>query len=57
MKGRRPTVTLGRAKKFAERQGYRWVPNPDADMPFDAFAQEVKDYRLGSSLRIGVEAV
>jgi hypothetical protein len=43
MKGRRPTVTLGRAKKFAERQGYRWVPNPDPDIPFDAFVYRGND--------------
>lgn len=43
MRGRRPTVTLGRAKKFAERQGYRWVPNPDPDIPFDAFVYRGND--------------
>jgi hypothetical protein len=43
MKGRRPTVTLGRAKKFAERQGYRWMPNPDPDIPFDAFVYRGND--------------
>jgi hypothetical protein len=43
MRGRRPVVTIGRAKKFAERQGYRWVPNPDADMPFDAFVYRGND--------------
>lgn len=43
LRGRRPTVTLGRAKKFAERQGYRWVPNPDPDIPFDAFVYRGND--------------
>jgi hypothetical protein len=43
MRGRRPTVTIGRAKKFAHRQGYRWVPNPDADIPFDAFVYRGND--------------
>jgi hypothetical protein len=43
MRGRRPTITLGRAKKFAERQGYRWVPNPDPDIPFDAFVYRGND--------------
>jgi len=43
MKGRKPSVTIGRAKKFAERQGYRWVPNPDADMPFDALVYRAND--------------
>jgi len=43
MKGYRPNVTIGRAKKFAERQGYRWVPNPDADMPFDALVYRGND--------------
>ncbi|HXX54758.1 MAG TPA: hypothetical protein VEI81_01530 [Methanoregula sp.] len=43
MRGCRPTVTIGRAKKFAERQGYRWVPNPDKDMPFDAIAYRGND--------------
>jgi hypothetical protein len=43
MRGRRPTVTLGRAKKFAERQGYVWVPNPDLGIPFDAFVYRGND--------------
>jgi hypothetical protein len=43
MRGRRPTVTIGRAKNFAHRQGYRWVPNPDADIPFDAFVYRGND--------------
>jgi len=37
MRGCRPAVTFGRAKKFPERQGYRWVPNLDSDIPSDAF--------------------
>jgi hypothetical protein len=36
-------VTIERAKKFAMRQGYRWVPNPDADIPFDAFVYREND--------------
>ena len=43
MRGRRPAATLGAAKKFAMRQGHRWVPNPDADIPFDAFAYRGDD--------------
>jgi hypothetical protein len=43
MRGPKPNVTIGRAKKFAERQGYRWVPNPDADMPFDALVYRGND--------------
>jgi len=43
VKGRRPTVTLDSAKKFAERQGYIWVSNPDPDIPFDAFAYRGND--------------
>jgi hypothetical protein len=43
LRGRRPTVTIGRAKKFAGRQGYRWVPNPDPDIPFDAFVYRGND--------------
>ena len=50
MRGRRPIVTIGKAKKFAERQGYRWVPNPDADMPFDAFV-----YRGNDMIAVRVE--
>ena len=38
MRGRRPIVTIESARKFAERQGYRWVPNPDPDLPYDAIA-------------------
>jgi len=30
-------------KKFSERQGYRWVPNPDNDIPFDAFVYRGND--------------
>jgi hypothetical protein len=51
MKGRRPTVTIGRAKKFAERQGYRWVPNPENEIPFDAFM-----YRGNDMFAVRVEA-
>lgn len=43
MKGRRPTVAMGDAKKFAERQGYIWVPNPNPDISFDAFAYRGND--------------
>ncbi len=43
MKGRRPTAALGSAKKFAERQGYRWVPNPEPEIPFDAFVYRGSD--------------
>ena len=43
MRGIRPNATIGRAKKFAERQGYRWVPNPEADMPFDALVYRGND--------------
>lgn len=50
MRGRRPTVALGDAKKFAERQGYVWVPNPDPAIPFDAFA-----YRGNDTIALRVE--
>jgi hypothetical protein len=43
LRGRKPAVTIGKAKKFAERQGYRWVPNPDNDIPFDAFVYRGND--------------
>ena len=43
MRGRRPVVTIEAARKFAEQQGYRWVPNPDADMPYDALAYQDHD--------------
>jgi hypothetical protein len=43
MRGIRPVVTIESAKKFAERQGYRWVPNPDADLPYDAIAYRNHD--------------
>jgi hypothetical protein len=43
MRVRKPTATIGRAKKFTEQQGYRWVPNPDADIPFDAFVYRGND--------------
>jgi hypothetical protein len=43
MRGVRPFVTIESAKKFAERQGYRWVPNPDADLPYAALAYRNHD--------------
>jgi hypothetical protein len=43
MRGARPVVTIESAKKFAERQGYRWVPNPDPDLPYDALAYRHHD--------------
>jgi hypothetical protein len=43
MRGRRPVVTIESARKFAERQGYRWVPNPDTDLPYDAIAYRDHD--------------
>ena len=43
MRGARPIVTIDSAKKFAERQGYRWVPNPDSDLPYDAVAYRNHD--------------
>ena len=43
MRGARPVVTIESAKKFAERQGYCWVPNPDADIPYDALAYRDHD--------------
>lgn len=43
MRGARPVVTIESAKKFANRQGYYWVPNPDADLPYDALAYRDHD--------------
>ena len=43
MRGCKPTTMIDTAKKFAQRQGYRWVPNPDPDMPFDAIAYREHD--------------
>jgi hypothetical protein len=43
MRGRRPVVTIESARKFADQQGYHWVPNPDPDLPFDAFAYHDHD--------------
>lgn len=43
MRGKRPVVSLGSAKKFAERQGYCWVPNPETDIPFDAILYWAND--------------
>jgi len=43
MRGKRPVVAIETAKKFAARQGYRWVENPDQDMPFDAFLYRGND--------------
>jgi hypothetical protein len=43
MRGVRPVVTINSARKFAEKQGYCWVPNPDADLPYDALAYRDHD--------------
>lgn len=43
MRGKRPVVSLGSAKKFAERQGYCWVSNPETDIPFDAMLYREND--------------
>jgi hypothetical protein len=43
MRGVRPVVTIDSARKFAERQGYCWVANPDADLPYDAIAYRDHD--------------
>jgi hypothetical protein len=51
-RGQKPTIKLDSAKKFANRQGYRWVPNPDDDMPFDAIA-----YREGDLIVVRVRVL
>jgi len=43
MRGKRPVISLASAKKFAERQGYCWVPNPETDIPFDAMLYRAND--------------
>jgi hypothetical protein len=43
MRRKRPVVSLGSAKKFAEKQGYCWVSNPDTDIPFDAILYREDD--------------
>ena len=43
MRGVRPVVTINSAKKFAEKQGYCWVPNPDSNLPYDALAYRDHD--------------
>jgi len=43
MRGKRPVISLESAKKFAERQGYCWVSNPETDIPFDAMLYRADD--------------
>jgi hypothetical protein len=43
MRGKRPVVSLASAKKFAERQGYCWVSNPETQIPFDAMLYRAND--------------
>jgi len=43
LRGVRPVVTINSAKKFAETQGYCWVPNPDSNLPYDALAYRDHD--------------
>ena len=38
-----PVISLGSAKKFAEKQGYCWVSNPETDIPFDAMLYRGND--------------
>ena len=34
-RGRKPVAAIAEAKAFAERMGYRWIDNPNADLPYD----------------------
>ena len=34
-RGRRPTTILDEAGQLAEQMGYRWIPNPHADLAFN----------------------
>jgi hypothetical protein len=43
VRGNRPVVSLAAAKKFAERQGYCWVSNPETEIPFDAMLYREND--------------
>jgi len=43
LRGKRPVISLGSAKKFAERQGYCWVSNTETDIPFDAMLYREND--------------
>lgn len=43
MRGRRPSAAIDAAEKFAGRQGYRWIRNPDEEMPFDGIAYRAND--------------
>ena len=43
MRGKRPVKSLGSAKKFAEKQGYCWVSNPEMNIPFDAILYREDD--------------
>jgi hypothetical protein len=43
MRGRKPDKTIEAAEKFATRQGYKWIKNPDPDMPFDAIGYREHD--------------
>ena len=35
-RGRKPTKMLEEAERAARSFGYRWLPNPDPDLPYDA---------------------
>jgi hypothetical protein len=43
MRGKRPVISLASAKKFAERQGYCWISNPETEIPFDAILYRAND--------------
>jgi hypothetical protein len=36
-RGRKPVAMIDEAKKFAERMGYRWQENTQADLAYDLF--------------------
>ncbi|MEN6611513.1 MAG: hypothetical protein ABFC24_11775 [Methanoregulaceae archaeon] len=41
-RGKKPTTTLERAEQAARSFGYRWLANPDPDLPYDAILFSTK---------------
>lgn len=45
-RGKKPAAAIDDAKGFAQRMGYRWMDNPDEELPFDFFIFKPATFRV-----------
>ena len=45
-RGKKPAAAIDDAKGFAQRMGYRWMDNPDEELPFDFFIIKPATFRV-----------